>query len=74
LTGFYWNNVDGKLFFRYMWFYHAALVEETIILFLLQTIQALLDTHGPLLQNLAAGKITLDEILAKWEDDSNQFL
>jgi hypothetical protein len=71
LTGFYWNPLEKSLFFRYMWFYHAAMLEPTPIFFLLQVIQDLLQAYATSLKDLGAGKIQYSDVLDHWEKQFN---
>lgn len=69
LAGFYFNIIDGKLFFRYLWFFHAAFLEETILIYLLETIQDILDNYGFPIKELAAGRVSFEAVIERWVQD-----
>jgi hypothetical protein len=74
LPGFEWNSLTKELTYRYVWFFHALFFESTILLLILQAIQAALENYGALFQKVASGKVPLEEALKEWLGEMRKHL
>jgi hypothetical protein len=63
VPGFELNELEGKVFYRYVWITHPSSIESTLMMSIIGSIMLNLGLFSDTIESLADGKMTFNELL-----------